>query len=81
MSNSQKSEQNRAPHGSNDRHVAIDSAEARKASLRFALAFFRFGFCDRIAKDGGQAVRSLTLTLSLSRFVPDLRATMAWLRT
>ena len=64
--------------------VAIDSVEEPQASGRFAFAFLRFDFCDARIAFPRRRVRllgSLTLTLSLSSFVPDLRATMAWLRT
>ena len=64
--------------------VAIDSVEDTKANVRFAFAFLRFDFCDARIAFPRRRVRllgSLTLTLSLSRFVPDLRAIMTWLRT
>jgi hypothetical protein len=64
--------------------LAIDSGEDTKANVRLAFAFLRFDFCDvRIAfpRRRVRLLGSLTLTLSLSWFAPDLRATMAWLRT
>jgi len=63
--------------------AAIDRVEDTWVSVRLVFAFVRFYFCDvRIAFPRGRVrlLGSLTLTLSLSRFVPDLRATMAWLR-
>ena len=64
--------------------VAIDNVEDPQASGRFVFAFLRFDFCDARIAFPRRRVRllgSLTLTLSLSKFVPDLRATMTWLRT
>ena len=64
--------------------VAIGSVADTEASVRFTFTFLRFDFCDARIAFPRRRVRplgSLTLTLSLSRFVPDLRATMAWLTT
>ena len=63
--------------------VAIDSDWDMDVRVRLVF-FLRFGFCDARIAFPRRRVRpfdSLTLTLSLSRFVPDLRATMAWVRT
>jgi hypothetical protein len=55
--------------------VAIDSDWDTYAGVRLVFGFLRFGFCDARIALPRRRVRlfgSLTLTLSLPRFVPDL---------
>ena len=82
----QKGEQNHARNGSDGNHVdqVVPGHRQRRGHIGERPAHLRFDFCDvRIAfpRRRVRLLGSLTLTLSLSRFVPDLRTTMAWLRT